>query len=87
MSCPPPMPCKEVIANLWELIDGELAPEPTARMRAHLTTCAPCRAQYELRTAYVRRLSGQRSPAASPELRRRIIQQIRNAEKDSSSDE
>lgn len=87
MSCPPPMPCEEVIAKLWEFIDQELAPGPMERVRAHLTTCDECQVQYEFQSAFLGMLGRQRDGAAPPELRRRIVEKILREQSDEAATE
>jgi anti-sigma factor RsiW len=36
------MLCDEVIINLWEYLDQELAPEDAAEVAAHLSSCLDC---------------------------------------------
>jgi mycothiol system anti-sigma-R factor len=70
------IPCDQVIARLWEYLDGELDPERSAPIQAHLEMCARCFPQYEFQRAYktfVRRSAQQEIP---PALRRRIFEVI-----------
>ena len=34
--------CAELVAMVWELIDGECKPEIRERLRKHLEECPPC---------------------------------------------
>lgn len=68
--------CHEVMAQLWAYIDGELTPEWTARIRAHLEMCERCHPQYDYQRtflAFVHRLAAQPLP---PGLRRRVFQAL-----------
>jgi mycothiol system anti-sigma-R factor len=70
------IPCDQVIAKLWEYLDGELAGVDSEHVRAHLDVCSRCFPQYEFQGAYkvfVRRSAQQEIP---PALRRRIFAAI-----------
>jgi anti-sigma factor (TIGR02949 family) len=34
--------CSEVLANLGDFLDGELAPQTLAKVRAHVAACTAC---------------------------------------------
>lgn len=70
------LPCHEVIPRLWEYIDGELTPERTERIRAHLDVCERCFPQFDFQRAFVEFLERQKRAPAPPEVRRRIFQSL-----------
>jgi anti-sigma factor (TIGR02949 family) len=70
------IPCDQVLAKLWEYMDGELTEEHAARVRAHLDICGRCFPQYNFQRAYrefIRRSAEQPLP---PGLRRRVFEAI-----------
>jgi anti-sigma factor (TIGR02949 family) len=76
MSDPMMIPCDQVIARLWEYIDGELEPSRAAEVSAHLKLCERCFPQYDYQRAYrefIRRTRGEAVPSG---LRRRIFEMI-----------
>jgi anti-sigma factor (TIGR02949 family) len=76
MSDPMKIPSDQVIARLWEYIDGELEPSTAAEISAHLELCERCFPQYDYQTAYrefIRRTGREQVP---PGLRRRIFEMI-----------
>jgi anti-sigma factor (TIGR02949 family) len=48
--------CRRAIARLWELLDGELAPEEADEIRRHLTACAACKPQYRRQLRFLNAL-------------------------------
>lgn len=70
------MPCEEVLARLWEYIDGELTPERTARIREHLDMCERCYPEYDFRRAFRVFLRRQVKTPAPPGLRRKVFEQL-----------
>jgi anti-sigma factor (TIGR02949 family) len=69
--------CEEVLARLWEFLDGELPPEDEGRLQRHLEVCGRCYPQYDFRRAYLeytRRLAERE--VAPPDLRKRIFRHI-----------
>jgi mycothiol system anti-sigma-R factor len=70
--------CSEAQALLWEYLDGELGPEHSADVRAHVAACRPCRARQESARAFLRAVLGTwHSDAAPPSLRRRVTASLR----------
>lgn len=53
MSCgnPHETPCDEVLANVFEYLDGEVDHEAKVRIRQHLEECSPCLKEYGLEEA------------------------------------
>jgi mycothiol system anti-sigma-R factor len=71
------IPCDQVIAKLWEYLDGELTEERAARVQTHLDVCARCFPQYEFQRAYkvfIRRSSA--TQEMPPAARRRVFEAI-----------
>jgi anti-sigma factor (TIGR02949 family) len=76
MNRPEMMPCDQVIARLWEYIDGELTPDSADRVREHLEICSRCFPQYDFQRAYKEfALRGAAQPVP-PQLRRRVFEMI-----------
>ena len=76
MDEPRTLPCDQVLAQLWEYVDGELPDPASALVRSHLERCAHCFPQYDFDRAYrelVRRCADQAIP---PELRQRVLRTI-----------
>jgi len=46
------MPCDEVLARLWEYIDGELDQQAMEELRGHLDLCECCFPQYDFHQAF-----------------------------------
>lgn len=68
------LPCDEVIAQLWEYLDGELSAEREARVRAHLEACARCFPHYDFERAFLELLRRQgHEGSASLGLRQRVF--------------
>lgn len=40
--------CSDALHRIYEYLDGEMTPEDTARIAAHLRDCGPCLEQYDL---------------------------------------
>jgi mycothiol system anti-sigma-R factor len=53
MSCgnPHEKPCDEVLAQVYEYLDGELGQGGCAEVRQHLDECGPCLREYGLEEA------------------------------------
>lgn len=52
----PPAPmldCESVMRQLWDYLDGELTPERTTAIRAHLELCQRCYPQYEFERSFL----------------------------------
>ncbi len=52
--------CRDVIKQLWDYLDGELAPEHADDFAAHLAECARCYPQYRFEFAFLEALARQR---------------------------
>ena len=79
MSCgnPHETPCDEVLARVYEFIDGELADgEKRHAIKHHLDECGPCLAEFGLEEqvkAIVKRSCSDPAPA---ELRAKVLRHI-----------
>ncbi len=75
------IPCDQVIARLWEYVDGEVREDGCDRVEAHLDICARCFPEYDFRRAY--RLFVQRaaSQCIPPGLRQRVFETILEEER------
>lgn len=58
--------CRDVIAQLWDYLDGELPPERVEEFAAHLAECARCCPQYQFEFAFLEALARQRDRFAAP---------------------
>lgn len=68
------MECAESMRQLWEYLDGELTPEQTLRLSAHLAVCQRCHPQLAFEQAFLDVLaSARRDDPAPPSLRRRVL--------------
>lgn len=72
----PMMPCDQVIARLWEYLDGELPDRQAAGIRAHLAMCARCFPQYDFDRAFLTLLERHRSVPVPGALRERVFQAV-----------
>jgi mycothiol system anti-sigma-R factor len=71
--------CIDVLDAVYSYVDGELAEDDVASIRAHLEDCGPCLRQYDLEQALkalVRRSCQDRAP---DHLRTRILAEIMQA--------
>ena len=76
--------CEEALEHLWELIDGELAPEDEAAVRWHVEVCSRCYPNYNFQRAYLKLLRRiRRGESPSPELRERLLRLIPEASRES----
>lgn len=81
MSSSEMIPCDQVIARLWEYVDGELDADGEERMERHLDACARCFPEYDFRRAYrtfVARVGPQGAPA---DVRQRVFLAILEEER------
>ncbi|HYJ78615.1 MAG TPA: zf-HC2 domain-containing protein [Longimicrobiaceae bacterium] len=68
------LPCDQVIAQLWEYIDGELSHERAALIRAHLDVCGHCFPQHDYQRAFLGFLRVHARSPVPPALRRLVFQ-------------
>lgn len=52
----PTLTCDEVLSQLWEYLDEELAREPAEQVRLHLDGCRTCWTVYRVDGALLRRV-------------------------------
>ncbi|NIR46017.1 MAG: mycothiol system anti-sigma-R factor [Gemmatimonadetes bacterium] len=76
MPSPGGIDCAEVMAQLYEYIDGELDDEKIERIRGHLEKCQRCYPRYNFEAAFLRFLKQQGRTKAPPELQRKIFKAI-----------
>lgn len=62
--------------ELTAYVDGEMSAVEAARVRTHLTSCAPCRATEALLRRTVTELAALPAFEPSPGLRRRVLAQV-----------
>jgi anti-sigma factor (TIGR02949 family) len=70
------IPCDQVIAKLWEFVDGELNEEQAETVRAHLDICGRCFPQYNFQRAYKEFIRRSRDQPLPQGLRRRVFEAI-----------
>lgn len=69
--------CEDVLARLFDFLDGELPAHEEAAVQEHLEMCKRCYPQYDFQRAYLeftRRIQGRQY--ASAEFRRRLFQTL-----------
>lgn len=79
MSCgnPHETKCSEVLARVYEYLDGELDEHDVAKIRQHLEECRPCLSQYDVDMALKALLRRSCACESAPEeLRARIMIRI-----------
>lgn len=60
------MTCRDVIEHLWDYLDGELPPDQTQAVAAHLAECARCYPQYRFQYAFLELLVRNRERIPPP---------------------
>jgi mycothiol system anti-sigma-R factor len=78
--------CNDVMGQLWEYIDGELTPERTTLIQAHLDRCQACFPQYDFQKAFRQFLGRQCHQAAPPGLRRKVFELLLRDEQNTVQD-
>ncbi len=69
--------CEEALEHLWELIDGELAPEDEVAVRWHVEVCSHCYPKYDFQRAYLALMGRiRRGEGPSPEMRERLARLV-----------
>jgi predicted anti-sigma-YlaC factor YlaD len=68
--------CMHVRAQLEALVDGDLEASAAARLKAHLGSCAACRAEHELAASLPSRLRALKAPAPPPELLPAVLRAV-----------
>lgn len=59
--------CESVMRELWDYLDGELTPDRTALMRAHIEVCKRCYPQYEFEREFLAALAARVPRHSQPE--------------------
>ena len=68
------IPCKDVIHQLWDYLDGECTSELAEAIREHLELCAGCRAVSEFEETFLQTVQGLvENPPADGELRSKVL--------------
>lgn len=62
----PMLDCDAVMRQLWDYLDGELTPERTSQIRAHIEMCKRCYPQYEFERSFLDLLSARRREHSDP---------------------
>lgn len=70
------LPCDQVVAALWDFIDGELVDERAAQIRAHLDVCAHCYPAFDFQRAFVGFLREHARSPVPPGLRRQLFERL-----------
>lgn len=71
------MRCEDVLARLWDFLDGELDEAEEEAVRKHLELCDRCYPQYDFQRAYFEYTRTIRDrEAAPPSLRRELFRKI-----------
>jgi mycothiol system anti-sigma-R factor len=72
------MPCHEVVALLWEYLDGELDDAMRARIREHRDHCHHCTDHFTFEGAFLRTVTRViDEPCETGALRQRILTALR----------
>jgi mycothiol system anti-sigma-R factor len=79
MSCGKPhdVPCSEVLARLYDYLDGEIEGKGFAQIQEHLDECGPCLREYGLEEAVKRLVQRCCSEPAPSALRTKVLVRIR----------
>jgi anti-sigma factor (TIGR02949 family) len=79
--------CEEVFRRLDDYLDRELGPEETARMQAHLETCARCANEFAFERRVLDDVRDKVRRIATPaDLRSRVAAAIARAAKEPPAD-
>ena len=78
MSCGQPheTDCSEVLANVYEYLDGEMPAGDCAKVKQHLEECAPCLREYGIEEDVKRLVKRSCSEPAPEDLRARVLAKI-----------
>ena len=58
--------CERVVRALWDIVDGEVAPEHATKLRHHLDECSYCRAHEDFERRLAREIAALRCEPADP---------------------
>ncbi len=76
----PPLPpeCLEVLKHVWDYLDERLTEQTTERLRAHIADCHQCFQYKTFQENFLEAVGTlQRRPGASPDLRQKVLQSLR----------
>ena len=73
-------PCIEVLARVYEYIDGELATSDCAAVKHHLDECGPCLREFGIEEEVKIVVKRSCSDPAPQELRTKVLLRIRQAQ-------
>ena len=68
--------CIGIRSQLEALVDGDLDAATAGRLKAHLRTCAACRAEHELAASLPSRLRALTAPAPPPDLLPSVLRAV-----------
>ena len=70
----PMLDCEQVMRQLWDYLDGELAPASMGAIRAHVDLCKRCYPQYEFERSFLAAVAARAPQHSDPErLRMRLM--------------
>ena len=73
MTIPQPLPCVDVVRQLWDYLDGESDPATWESIKAHLATCGGCQAHVDFCRSFLAQVSAvPMDPQAVAAMRARI---------------
>ncbi|MEX0692042.1 MAG: zf-HC2 domain-containing protein [Gemmatimonadales bacterium] len=67
------IPCQDVLARLWDYLDGELTPREANDVRRHLELCSKCYPHFDFQRAHAQFMRGLRERQAAPDALRRAV--------------
>ena len=73
--------CEQVLAQLYEYIDGELDENLIEEIRAHLKKCKCCYPRYDFEAAFLRFLGEHGKTEVPSELKRKVFAAILEEER------
>jgi anti-sigma factor (TIGR02949 family) len=74
----PMIDCDAVMRQLWDYLDGELTPERSETIRAHVSMCARCNPHIEFERRFLQALERAQRDFANPAaLRDRVLAALR----------
>lgn len=76
--CNEPTDCRGAMAELFDLLDGELTPEREQRIREHISACPECFTHADFERRFLAALHSARSEVGAPgALRVRVLDALR----------
>lgn len=67
--------CRELMEQLWDYLDAELAPERMQALATHLAACARCYPQYRFEFAFLEAIARQRDRLPGP--KQALVEELR----------